>query len=48
MENENATLKEIIKELESALMPPPIFSIPIATMHPWKSLDGTPKSIAPD
>jgi hypothetical protein len=32
MEDENATLKDIIKELESALIPPPIFSILIATM----------------
>jgi len=36
--NENSTLKEIIKELESALIPPPIFVIPIATMQPWKSM----------
>jgi hypothetical protein len=43
MENKNPILKEIIKELESALMPPPIFSSPIATMQPWKSFDGTPK-----
>jgi hypothetical protein len=42
MENENSTLKDRIKELESALMPPPIFSSPIATMQPWKSFDGTP------
>lgn len=34
MENENVTLKDRIKELETALMPPPIFFIPIATMHP--------------
>jgi len=32
MENENSTLKNIIKELERAPMPPPIFSNPIATM----------------
>jgi hypothetical protein len=44
MENENSTLKDRIKELESALMPPPIFSSPIATMQPWKSFDGTPES----
>ena len=25
-------------------MPPPIFSIPTATMHPWKSFDGTLES----
>jgi hypothetical protein len=44
MENENATFKEIIKELVSALMSPPIFVSPIATMHPLKSLNGTSKS----
>jgi len=42
MENENSTLKERIKELEDALMPPPIFSSPITTIQPWKCLDGTP------
>jgi hypothetical protein len=44
MENENANLKERVKELENALMPPPIFSSPIATMQPWKSFDRTPES----
>jgi len=34
MENENSTLKDRIKELESALMPPLIFVSPIATMEP--------------
>jgi hypothetical protein len=46
MDNENATLKNIIKEIESDLMRPPIFYNPISTMHPWKSPDGTLKSIS--
>lgn len=41
MENENFTLKERIQELESTLMPPPIFANPITTMQPWKRFDGT-------
>ena len=36
IENENDSFKDKIKELESALMPPPIFSIPIAIIQPWK------------
>jgi hypothetical protein len=44
MENENVILKERIRELENALMPPPIFSNPIATMHPWESFYGMTKS----
>jgi len=42
MDNENDTLKDIIKELVSASMRPLIFANPISTMHPWKSFDGTP------
>jgi hypothetical protein len=38
MEDENVILKDRIKELENALMPPPIFSSPIATIQPWKTL----------
>jgi hypothetical protein len=34
----NAILNYRIKELEIALMSPPIFSYPITTMHPWKTL----------
>jgi hypothetical protein len=44
MENENATLKDKIKELEITLMHPPIFLSPIAKIQPWKSFEGTPKS----
>jgi hypothetical protein len=40
MESENAIVKDMIRELEIALMPPPIFVIPIATMQSWKTLDG--------
>ena len=44
MENGNVILKDKIKELESALISPPLFSNPIDTIWPWKSLDGTPES----
>jgi hypothetical protein len=44
MEAENVMLKERVKELEYALMPPPIFASPIATIQPWKSSDRTPES----
>jgi hypothetical protein len=40
----NAQLKERIKELEIALIPPPIFASLIAFMKPWKTLDDTPES----
>jgi hypothetical protein len=40
----NANLKERIKELETALMPPLIIAIPITTMKPWKTSDDTPES----
>jgi hypothetical protein len=36
MENENANLKERIKELETALMPPPIFASPI---HHYEAME---------
>jgi hypothetical protein len=42
IENENANLKERVKELENALMTPPIFSSLIDTIHPWRSSDRTP------
>jgi hypothetical protein len=42
MESENATLKDSIRELEISLVAPPIFTSPIATIQPWKTLDGTP------
>jgi hypothetical protein len=41
MESENATLKYMIRELEISLMLMPIFAIPITTMQPMKTLDGT-------
>jgi hypothetical protein len=34
MENENSILKDRIIELESSLMPPPIFSSQISTIQP--------------
>jgi hypothetical protein len=37
MEVKNARLKERIKELECALMPPLIFSSPIATIQPRRN-----------
>jgi len=36
MEEENAQLKEKIKELEETLMPPPILASPISMIHPMK------------
>jgi hypothetical protein len=44
MEAKNARLKERIKELECALMPPPIFLSPIATIQPGRNPNGTPES----
>jgi hypothetical protein len=44
MEAENIMLKERVKELESTLMPPPIFSTLVSTVQPWKSSDKTPES----
>jgi hypothetical protein len=32
IENENAILKDRVRELENALVPPPLFSSPIATI----------------
>jgi hypothetical protein len=46
MEEENAQLKEKIKELEATLMPPPILASPIAMIHPRKSFQETPESSA--
>jgi len=46
MESENATLKDMIRELEIALTPQPIFASPIATMKLWKNLDETKESIS--
>jgi hypothetical protein len=42
MEAKNIMLKERVKELESTLMPPPIFSTLVSTVQPWKSSDKTP------
>jgi hypothetical protein len=44
LENENAILKEKVRELESALMPPPLFSSPITTIQPLKTLEDRPES----
>jgi hypothetical protein len=44
MEAENLRLKERIKELESALMPPPILATHVSTIQPWKSSDRTLES----
>jgi hypothetical protein len=44
MEAENSMLKEMVKELESTLMPPPIFATPVSAVQPWKSCDKTPES----
>jgi hypothetical protein len=43
MEEENAQLKERIKELEATLMPPPILASPIAMIRPRKGLQENPK-----
>jgi hypothetical protein len=44
IENENSILKDRVRELENALMPPPLFSSPIATIQPLRSLEGRPES----
>jgi hypothetical protein len=44
IEAKNARLKKMIKELECALMSPPIFLSPIATIQPGRNPNGTPKS----
>jgi hypothetical protein len=44
IENENAILKDRVRELENALMPPPLFSSPITTIQPLKTLEGRPES----
>jgi hypothetical protein len=44
MEEENSMFKEIIKELEATLMPPPILASPISMIHPGKSLQENPES----
>jgi hypothetical protein len=46
MEEENAQLKEKIKELEATLMPPPILASPVAMIRPEKSFQETPESSA--
>jgi hypothetical protein len=43
MEEENAQLKEIIKELEETLMPPPILASPVAMIRPGKGLQENPE-----
>jgi hypothetical protein len=43
LEAENARLKERIKELECALMPPPIFVSPIASIQSGRNPNGTPE-----
>jgi len=44
MEEESLRLKEIIKELEATLIPPPILATPIAMVQPDKILQRTPES----
>jgi hypothetical protein len=44
VEVENMMLNERIKELEHTLMQAPIFSNPVSTVQPWKSIDKTPES----
>jgi hypothetical protein len=44
MEEENAQLKGIIKELDATLMPPPIPASPVAMTHPGKGLQENPES----
>jgi hypothetical protein len=46
MEEENAQLKERIKELEATLMPPPILASLVAMIHPGKGLQENPKPSA--
>jgi hypothetical protein len=46
MEEENAQLKERIKELEETLMPPPILDSPIAMIRPGKGLQENPEPSA--
>jgi hypothetical protein len=46
MEEENARLKEKIKELEATLMPPPILASPVAMIRPEKKFQETPESSA--
>jgi hypothetical protein len=44
MENENSNLKKELKNWRMSIIPPPIFSIPIAMIYPWRSSDRTPES----
>jgi hypothetical protein len=43
MEEENFRLKEIVKELEATLMPPPILATPISMVQPGRSFQRTQK-----
>jgi hypothetical protein len=43
MEEENAQLKEKIKELEETLMPRPILASPVSIIHPEKHFQETPE-----
>jgi hypothetical protein len=45
IENKNAILKYRVRELEISLVPPPLFAIPITTIH-WalRMLEGRPES----
>jgi hypothetical protein len=42
MEDEIYGLKEIIKELESTLIPPPVLATLVSTIQPGKSSNKTP------
>jgi hypothetical protein len=44
MEDENAILKESVRELECTLMPPPIFVSLLVVIQPGRNLDETPES----
>jgi hypothetical protein len=46
MEEENAQMKERIKQLEETLMPPPILASPVAMICPGKGLQENPKPSA--
>jgi hypothetical protein len=40
IENQNDILKDRVRELENVMMPPPLFSSPIATIQPLRSFEG--------
>jgi len=44
MEAENERLKNKVRELENALIPPPIFARPLVFVQPRMNIDGLPES----